>query len=59
MRCWETAGRRAEAAFSLGWDASGAVKVDLLERRIQAVEVEDGTLRLELGPFEIATVIIG
>lgn len=59
LRCWETAGRRAEAAFSLGWDVSGAVKVDLLERRIQAVEVEDGTLRLELGPFEIATVIIG
>lgn len=58
IRCWETAGRRAEAEFALGWDAGSASRADLLEREQEALEVEGGRLELELGPFEIATVVL-
>ena len=58
MRCWETAGRSARAEFTLGWDAASAVKVDLLEREQEALNIEGNRLAFDLGPFEIATVLI-
>lgn len=58
VRLWETDGSAGKAVLSLGWDAARAWKTDMLGRRKKEVSLEGRSLAVELGPYEIATLVV-
>ncbi|WP_404443731.1 glycosyl hydrolase-related protein [Microbacterium marinum] len=59
VRLYEALGRRATAAVTAGFDATGVIETDLLEREVAASAVVGGTggaVELALRPFEIVTL---
>lgn len=59
VRLYESRGGRARATVTPGFEATGAVATDLLERpgRDRGVEVNpDGRVELDLRPFQIVTL---
>jgi alpha-mannosidase len=55
LRVYEAHGARAEATVHFGLDVASVEEVDLIERPIAAVPLEDGVLRFAIQPFEIRT----
>lgn len=58
LRLQECAGQAVEATVKLGWPVAGAWKCDLLENPSIELAEQDGTVRVALGQFETATVLI-
>ena len=57
VRCYEAHGGRAAALLTPGFEFAGEVEVcDLLERRIDVAEIEDGAVKLRLRPFQLVTL---
>ena len=57
VRCYEAHGGRASALVTPGFEFAGEVEVcDLLERRIDVAELENGSVRLRLRPFQLVTL---
>jgi alpha-mannosidase len=56
VRLYEAWGERCTARLKTTLPASRAYLCDLLERNRNEVEVRDGALELELGPFKILTL---
>ncbi len=58
VRIYEAWGSRGPVRIACGFPAAGAVRVDLLEREIEPLEVTDGAVELTMGPFEVATILL-
>lgn len=63
VRLYEAWGRRGRVALTLPWPVSRAARTDLLERPTDLLEraqleLTGETVRLELAPFEIATLLL-
>src|SRR5690606_8528645 len=59
VRLYEARGTRARVRVGFGFPAGEAARVDLLERPLDSAPdpvAEQGAVRLELRPFEIATL---
>ncbi|MEQ3548910.1 glycoside hydrolase family 38 C-terminal domain-containing protein [Pseudonocardia nematodicida] len=56
VRLYEAHGDRASARLDPGFDCTGAVETDLLERTLDTPRALGDELRLTLRPFQIATV---
>ncbi|ANY09786.1 alpha-mannosidase [Pseudonocardia sp. HH130630-07] len=56
VRLYEAYGNRADARIGTGFDCSGAVETDLLERPLEGPEALSDGLRLRLRPFQISTL---
>jgi alpha-mannosidase len=56
VRVTEAWGTRARVRISTQWPGAGVTRVDLLEREIAELPGVDGTVELELRPFEIVTL---
>jgi len=58
VRVWESAGEGRTVELRFSAPVEQAQKCDLLEREGPALPVDGETVTLELGPFEIATVLV-
>ena len=56
VRLYESWGARGPVTLRFGFPVRDAAVVDLLERHRESVDVVDGTVRLDLSPFQIATL---
>jgi alpha-mannosidase len=57
VRCYEAHGGRASALVTPGFAFAGEVEIcDLLERRTEAAQLENGAVRLRLRPFQLVTL---
>ncbi|WJH33757.1 glycosyl hydrolase-related protein [Paenibacillus sp. CC-CFT747] len=56
VRLFETAGTRLQTTVTAGFPISEAWLSDLMENKLQPVEVKDRSLPLTFGPFEIVTL---
>ena len=56
IRMYECEGSKTRADISFGVPVSGAVLTNLLEDEIESVPVNDNTVSLSFGPFEIKTL---
>ena len=61
IRCYEAAGSRTRTTLSFGFDAATVTMCDLLERHLPSAQgcaslADDGTVDLQLRPFQIATL---
>ena len=57
VRCYEAHGGRASALVTPGFAFAGEVEIcDLLERRTDAAQLENGAVRLRLRPFQLVTL---
>jgi alpha-mannosidase len=56
LRLYEPRGARGECALRFARGVERAERANLLEESEGEVEVEDGTVRLELRPFEVVTL---
>jgi alpha-mannosidase len=56
VRLYEAWGERCRARVETTLPASRAYLCDLLERNLHPIEVLDGALELELGPFKVLTL---
>ncbi|MBN9737887.1 MULTISPECIES: glycoside hydrolase family 38 C-terminal domain-containing protein [unclassified Pseudonocardia] len=56
VRLYEAHGGRADAHVAPGFDCTGAVETDLLERPLDDAGALDGDLRLRLRPFQVSTL---
>jgi alpha-mannosidase len=59
LRLYEAHGGRGRARLTVGVDAGGATRANLLEDpRGEPLELEDGVLELDYRPFEIITLLL-
>jgi len=58
VRLWETGGRACEAELAFGWEPAGVLKTDFLQRELEELPLESNLLKVPLGPFEIATLVV-
>ncbi|TLS52462.1 alpha-mannosidase [Paenibacillus antri] len=56
IRLYETAGTRIQTNLHTGFQMSDAWLADLLERRIEQLDIKGQTLNLTFAPFEIVTL---
>lgn len=56
LRLYEYAGRTARTSIRVGSGCSAAEETNLEERPLRSLAIEDGSVSLELGPYEIKTV---
>ena len=56
LRFYEAEGRRGPVQLQLGFPVTDCLRVDLLEREIEALDLVSGQVSLQLRPFEIATL---
>ena len=59
LRLWETHGRESKAMLGLPEGTVRAELVNLLERSLQPLVIEDGKIALSLAPFQIMTIRLG
>jgi len=55
LRIYDSLGGRARGTIYTTWDVAKATKTNVLEDDLEEVEVSDGKIAIDLGPFEIAT----
>ena len=55
LRMFETYNEKGEVTVNFGFPVESCEETDLLERRIKEVPVENGTIRVEINPYEIKT----
>ncbi|MFQ6095891.1 MAG: alpha-mannosidase, partial [Candidatus Bathyarchaeia archaeon] len=58
VRMYDATGEGAEAELILGFKAEEAAEVNLMEKEIGQLKMENGTINVSLKPFEIKTIII-
>ena len=58
IRLYESAGRAARTTLTFGFPVAAAGEVDLMEHEIRQLEIDDRSLELEFGPFEIVSVMV-
>ena len=56
VRLYESAGGRARATLTAGFDLAGVEEVDLLERTLAGREADGNTVAVDLRPFQILTL---
>jgi alpha-mannosidase len=56
VRLYQSQRRRGSVRVTAGFPVARAWRCDLLERNEHELAVRDGSLSLELGPFEIASL---
>ncbi|MDF2717968.1 MAG: alpha-mannosidase, partial [Paenibacillus sp.] len=56
VRLYETAGSRVHAALRPGFAVREAWHCDLMERKLDAVPVQDGEIGLAFAPFDVLTL---
>jgi alpha-mannosidase len=56
LRLYEPRGARGESLLRFAYGVEGAERVNLLEEVEGALEVRDGTVRLEVRSFEVVTL---
>ena len=55
LRIYDSLGGRARGTVYTTWNVDKVTKTNVLEDDLEEVEIEDGKIKIELGPFEIAT----
>lgn len=58
LRAFESYGKRTEAEIVLGFEAKEAYLTDLMENKIQKLELNDNKISLNFKPYEIHTVMV-
>lgn len=56
VRLYETAGTRLQTKLQAGFPLAEAWHTDLLERKLDSLEITGDLMELEFGPFEVKTV---
>jgi alpha-mannosidase len=56
IRIYDATGEGGEAEITLGFPIKEAIETDLLERNLSRLKVQDGSLKVRLGPWEIKTI---
>jgi alpha-mannosidase len=56
VRLYETAGTRVQAELRPGFEVREAWQSDLMERKLEAIPVDDGEIVLTFAPFDILTL---
>ena len=56
LRCYESLGGQATVTFTFGFPVRSASVTDLLERTLIELTVQDGTVNMQLRPFEVVTL---
>jgi len=58
IRMYDATGEGAQAQLILGFEADKASEVDLMEKEIAQLELENGKIKMSVKPFEIKTIAI-
>jgi len=58
IRMYDATGEGAQAELILGFEADKACEVDLMEKEIAQLELENGKIKMSVKPFEIKTIAI-
>ena len=57
IRAYDAYNRSTKAEITFGFDVKKAYLCDLLENKLEELKVEDNKIKLDIGAFEIVTVM--
>jgi len=58
FRLFETHGSRACAKITTAFEIKEAYITDMLENKLQQIELVDGQIQLDFSPYEICTILL-
>ena len=58
IRIYDATGEGAQAELTLGLEAERASEVDMMEKEIAQLELENGKIKMSVKPFEIKTIAL-